>query len=342
MSSLSYLASASAVFLLSLVFTGLVRKIAIKNQIIDAVGGARKIHQKPTPLLGGLGIFLAFFTALFIFSKYLTAGNLEIRHWLGFAVGGLILMIGGFLDDKYDLKPKQQIIAPLLAVLAVIIGGVAIEKVTNPWGGFLFLQSISALLIFVWLMGMMYTTKLLDGVDGLVGGVTTVGALVIFLFTMTTRYHQPDVGLAALFLAAAVLGFLVWNWHPAKIFLGEGGSIFLGYALGVLAIISGGKIAIALLVMGIPILDVIWTIVRRLRAGKNPFKFSDRQHLHHRLLDLGLSPRQTSLFYILISSIFGLAGLFFQSHGKILLLGFLVLLMFSLVVFLNRKKSSNC
>jgi UDP-GlcNAc:undecaprenyl-phosphate GlcNAc-1-phosphate transferase len=152
-------------------------------------------------------------------------------------------MVGGFLDDKYDLKPGQQIIFPALAALAVIAGGVGIEKVTNPFGGLLLLNAlkipvftlggithyfvlVSDLFVFFWLMGMMYTTKILDGLDGLVAGVTAIGSFIIFLFTMTTKYYQPDVGLAALILSAACLGFLVFNWHPAKIFLGEGGSLF--------------------------------------------------------------------------------------------------------------------
>jgi predicted adenine nucleotide alpha hydrolase (AANH) superfamily ATPase len=182
----------------------------------------------------------------------------------------------------------------------------------------------------------MYTTKLLDGVDGLVSGVVAIGGLIIFLFTLTTRYYQPNLAFAALLLTAVCLGFLIFNWHPAKIFLGEGGSLLLGYILGVLAIISGGKIAIALLVMGLPILDVAWTIVRRLLKGKNPFRFADRQHLHHRLLGLGLNQKQTVLVFYALALLFGLSGLFLQSLGKFLALLVLVVLMFIIVVIFWR------
>jgi UDP-GlcNAc:undecaprenyl-phosphate GlcNAc-1-phosphate transferase len=178
----------------------------------------------------------------------------------------------------------------------------------------------------------MYTTKLLDGIDGLVTGVTAIGAFIIFLFTMTTKYYQPDIGLAALILAGVSLGFLVFNWHPAKIFLGEGGSLFLGFALGVLAIISGGKIAIALLVMGIPIMDVAWTIIRRTKAGKNPFKFADREHLHFRIFDSGLSQRQTALVYYILATLFGLSALFLQSLGKLLALVLLLIIMLTVII----------
>jgi len=328
-----------ASFLLSLGLTPLVRNLALKFKIIDLPSDGRKIHKQPIPLLGGFAVFLAFFIVLFIFKDSFLAGDLNWRHLLGFFSGGLIIMIGGFLDDKYRLSAKKQVIFPLLATLAVILGGVEIQKITNPFGGFFHFQEIiwlSPLLILVWLLGMMYTTKLLDGVDGLVTGVGAIGSFVIFLFTTTTRYYQPDLALTALILTGASLGFLIFNFHPAKIFLGEGGSLFFGYCLGVLAIISGGKIAIALLIMGIPILDVLWTIMRRLLARKNPFKFADKKHLHHRLLNLGLSQKQTVFIFYFLAATFGISGLFLQSRGKILTLGLLILIMLIVVLALRR------
>lgn len=313
----------------------ILKKLAWHFNIVDNPDFKRKIHTQAIPLLGGVAIFIAFFTVLFLFPREILQGNLTWHHWLGFAFGGLILIIGGVLDDKYNLKPYQQIIAPVLAIIAVLLGGVGIEKISNPIGGFISLATIpwlSSILIFIWLLGMMYTTKLLDGVDGLVSGVSGIGALIIFLFTLTTRYYQPDIAFAAIVLTGATLGFLIFNFNPASIFLGEGGSLFLGYALGVLAIISGGKIAIALLIMGIPILDVVWTIWRRVAAGRNPFSSADRQHLHHRLLDAGLNQKQTAFIFYLLAAIFGLSGLFLQSQGKLLALGLLLVLMFLIVV----------
>ena len=326
---------------LSLILTPLASKLAIQWQLVDKPDFARKIHTKPIPLLGGAVIFIVFFAVIFLFSNQLLVGNLHWQHWLGFLFGALILIIGGSLDDKYNFGPKQQIIFPLLAIAAILIGGVEISKISNPFGGYLSVAWLSPIFISVWLMGMMYTTKLLDGVDGLVSGVSTIGALIIFLFTLTTKYYQPDIAFASLILAGAILGFLVYNFNPASIFLGEGGSLFLGFALGVLAIISGGKIAIALLVMGIPILDVAWTILRRLLAGKNPFKAADKKHLHHRLLALGLSQKQTVLVFYFLSALFGLSGLFLQSQGKLLALALIVLVMLVLVIafsYLSSKK----
>lgn len=331
-------------FLLSLFLTPLARRIALRFGVVDQPDKKRKTHKQATPLLGGLAVFIAFFLPVFLILKDLVAGDLNYQQWVGFFAGGFILIIGGFLDDKYDLTPEKQFIVPLLAIIAVLLGGVEIEKITNPLGGYIFLDKffLSEILIGAWLLIMMYTTKLLDGVDGLVSGIGSIGGFIIFLFTITTRYYQPDIALASLIFAGASLGFLVFNWHPAKIFLGEGGSLLIGFILGVLAIISGGKIAIALLVLGLPLLDFIWTIIRRLARGKNPFHSADREHLHHRLLATGLSPQKTVLIFYAFSAFFGLAGLFLQSTGKLLAVLALVVIMFFLVIFLSKKiKASN-
>ena len=326
-------------FGLSVVATLLVRRLAWRWQILDQPDGNRKIHQRATPLLGGLGIYLALAVTFLIFHKQLLVGDLTWTHWFGFLSGGLILMIGGFLDDKYNLRPWQQLLFPFLAIAAVLLGGVEIVRLSDFQGGVVNLSQwpwLSSLLISFWLLGMMYTTKLLDGVDGLVGGVSLIGSLVIFLFTITTNYYQPDIALAAIILAAATAGFLIFNFNPASIFLGEGGSLFLGFSLGVLSIISGSKIAIALLIMGLPIIDVAWTIIRRLAAGKNPFRNPDKKHFHHRLLAAGLNQKQTVFVFYLMAASFGLIGLFLQTRGKLLALTGLVAIIFLLVIFLPR------
>lgn len=324
--------------LLSVIFTLLVKKIALRFNIVDDPSvSTRKIHKKSVPLLGGIAIFLSFFVCLFFSRDLLVSGNLNVKHWLGFFTGALFLMIGGFIDDKYRVSAKYQLVWPILAVLSVIIGGVSIDRITNPMGGIIDLGVISGFIVFAWLMGMMYTTKLLDGVDGLVSGVAVIGSLIVFLFTLTTKYYQPDIAMASLILAGSAFGFLLFNWHPAKIFIGEGGSLFVGYALGVLAIISGGKIAITLLFMGIPILDLFWTVIRRIISRKN-LSEDDKEHLHYKLLALGLGQRKTVLLYYIMAIVFGLSGLFLQSLGKILALVFLFVIMIFVVLFLNKKK----
>ena len=357
MSMVIYLYIFLITFFISLILTISVKKIAIKLGVVDEANSERKIHKGTIPLLGGFAVFLSFFVVAFIFKERLLAGDLQISHWAGVFLGALVIMIGGFLDDKYGLKPSQQLFAPFLAILAVVFGGVGIEKISNPFGSYIYLDVLSFnfsfasyyfnfsilsfLLIFYWLLGMMYTTKILDGLDGLVTGVSTIGAFIIFAFTMTDKYYQADIAWVALMLAGASLGFLVFNWYPAKIFLGEGGSLFLGYILGVLAIISGGKIAIALLVMGLPIMDLAWTIIRRVWQGKNPFKFSDRKHLHFRLVDSGLGQKKSVLVFYFFSGIFGLSALFLQSVAKLYALILLALIMFVFILIFNFKDKNN-
>jgi len=347
-----YVTIFSITFVLTVFLTDLVRRLALRYKILDYPKEARKIHNKKIPLLGGLAIFCSFFLMSFVFKEQLLLGDLNINHWLGVFIGASLLMLGGFLDDKYNLKSWQQLIWPVLAIVIVIAGGVEIDKISAPGGSPIFLKQITILasitlsevFLFFWLLAMTYTTKLLDGLDGLVSGLTVIGSLVIFLFTITTKYYQADIGLAALILAAASAGFLLLNWHPAKIFLGEGGSLLLGFLLGVLAIISGGKIAITLLVLALPILDLVWTIFRRLYNGKNPMKAADKKHLHHRFLALGWGQRRAVLTFYAFAVIFGLSGLFLQSQGKFFLLIVLFSIMVSLVLFFSwweRKQKKN-
>ncbi|NCN25294.1 hypothetical protein COT94_04340 [Candidatus Falkowbacteria bacterium CG10_big_fil_rev_8_21_14_0_10_37_14] len=332
---ITYIVGSLLSFLLAAVLTVGIEKLAWHYKLLDWPR-ERHAHSKPTPLAGGVAIFLSTVIVLILSYRYVSAGNLTMYHWLGVLAGGGILVLGGVLDDKYELSPMKQLAFPLLAILAVLAGGVNIEKITNPFGGFVYLSDwLSALIISLWLLGMMYTTKLLDGVDGLVSGVGVIGALIIFLFTITTRWYQPDIAWVALIFAGAVAGFWLRNWAPAKIFLGESGSLLIGFVLGVLSIISGGKIALALLIMGVPILDVAWTIIRRLWAGSNPFRSSDRKHLHYRLMDVGLSPQQTSLVFYVFALFFGLSALFLQSKGKLSALGLLLLVAAGLIIGLN-------
>lgn len=344
-----YLLASFLAFILAVGLTPLIKRLAWRLAIIDRPDQVRKLQSQPIALLGGWAIFIALTVVALIFHKYLVIGDLSYRHWLGVWLGGLILMIGGSLDDRYNLSPQKQIIFPLLAVLAVIIGGIGIKKITGFDGQLVFLNTwqislfswqgmvrhfvvLVDLFTFFWLMGMMYTTKLLDGVDGLVTGLVGIGSLVVGLFTLTTKYYQPDITLVAFILAAACAGFLVFNWSPAKIYLGDGGSLLLGYLLGVLAIISGGKIAIALLIMGVPILDVVWVIIRRLFNGQNPLRTADRKHLHQRLVDLGWGAKRTVLIYYTVSLVFGLSALFLQSQGKRLALLLVIILMTIVVI----------
>jgi len=337
-----------AAFVISTCTTPLIAILAKRLGVVDAPTCKRKIHDTPRPLMGGLAIFIAFAAVtatVLLAGDSLTGGEIAPLHYVGVLIGGLILMVGGIFDDKYELSPKYAIIAPLLAVSGVILFGVEVDKLTNPFGGVIELAWWqSDIIVFIWLMVVMYTTKFLDGLDGLATGVSATGALMILLLSLTTAYYQPDVALLSAIVLGSFLGFLGWNIHPAKIFLGEGGSTLVGFLLGVLAVISGGKLATAMLALGVPILDLIWTIVRRFSEGgiKRVFQ-SDRRHLHHRLLDLGWSQNKIVAVYLLVATSFGTAALFLQSKEKLVALMVLVAIMIivaTLLVLQERSEKS--
>lgn len=345
----AYFLAISLSFLISLMTTPVVIRIASYFKILDKPGLLdRKIHKKSTPLLGGWAIFLSVFISIIIFKFFGLADFSGISNYFMAAVftGGLLIMVGGTLDDKYNLKPWQQIIWPLLAALIVLIAGIRIAYVTNPVGGplnaIIYLTPIFGTTIsFFWLMGLMYTTKLLDGLDGLVSGITGVAAFMIFMLSLSWDVYLSATGVWALALFGASIGFLIFNFHPAKIFLGEGGSIFMGFMLGVLSIISGSKIATTLLVVGIPALDVIWVITRRLISGQSPFSHADRKHLHFKLLDAGFNQREAVLLLYLIAVTFGLIGLLSSSLGKIISLIGLVIFMSIIILLIYTKSTKN-
>jgi len=317
--------------------TGLIQFVAKKLKVVDVPNSERKIHKKPIPLLGGLAIFFSFnLVVLFyaLYTKDLIGGTIFLKNIFGIMIGTLFLAVGGFLDDKYNLRPRYQILFPILAVLIVIISGVGIDSITNPIGeglwhldkyvlnlfwydGLLYKITLLAdTFTFFWLLGMMYTTKLLDGLDGLVSGITLIGAVFMFFVALNKGdIVQYDVALMAIILIGVFLGFLVFNFNPASIFLGEGGSTMAGFLLGSISIISGSKVGVTLMLLSIPALDFLWTIIRRIMEGKSPFATSDKKHLHHRLLDAGFTVKRAVLSLYAITVIFGLVAYYLQDLG---------------------------
>jgi UDP-GlcNAc:undecaprenyl-phosphate GlcNAc-1-phosphate transferase len=322
-----------------------VKKLAVRLGVLDIPKTPRKIHKAPMPLLGGLAVYLSFLAALIF---YLLFGHpdfniVPVRFFLGIIYGGLVLVAGGILDDKFNLPPKILWLFPAAASLIVVWSGigVGITQISNPFGSpifigyhfslFTFDLSLPATLAWLWMMGMIFTTKLLDGLDGLCGGIGLIGSLTMFALSLTAKVNQPITASIAIIFAGALLGFLFYNFNPASIFLGEAGSTLIGFMLGVLAIILGAKIATALLVMGIPILDVAWAIARRIFYHRSPFS-GDRQHLHFRLLDIGLSQRQAVLVLYGISAVFGFTAVVLQSRGKLIALIILFILMLAIAL----------
>lgn len=330
-----YFISFALAFIVAFLGTFLVARFSVRQKILDRPDQNRRLHTRPTPTMGGLAIFASFFTVTFtvgVLLGYLLNGNIPLKILAGIWVGGAMLMIGGYLDDRYRLPAKLSIIFPILAALAMLSSGISAVSIHNPLtGNVILLSSLwSSVIVFVWILAMTLTTKILDGMDGLVTGISAIAALVLFGLSLSEQVRQPQTALLAITFAGALLGFLILNFHPAKIFLGEGGSTLAGFILAILAIVSGGKIATAILVMGIPVLDAIWVVLQRLFNRQNPF-VGDRKHLHYRLLDLGFSHPQAVLFLYALTGIFGVAALFLQSLGKLVLLGILIAVMVVLI-----------
>jgi UDP-GlcNAc:undecaprenyl-phosphate GlcNAc-1-phosphate transferase len=329
-------------FALAVAATPLAAVFARKVGAVDAPDGGRKQHGRPVPLMGGLAIGIALLASsgIALSMGWLPGDHIRAKYVIGLGIALTLLAIGGALDDKLNLSPRTQIIWPFLAVLIVIASGIGVSFITNPLGGIIHLDPIVTTVLWwdgipyrltlladlftvAWLMGMTYTTKFLDGIDGLVSGITVIGALVIGAVSVMQEVAQPDTALLALMVAGAFAGFLLFNAFPARVFLGEGGSTMAGFLLGTLAIISGGKIATTLLILGLPILDAAVVLIRRVLSGKSPTT-ADRSHLHFKLLDIGLTQRQTVLFFWLIAALFGVSTLVLRGPEKLAALGVLV------------------
>lgn len=304
------------------------RFVARRLRIVDVPDTGRHRHQSPVPLLGGIGIFVAFWSVIFYLLRFHPILGVEriANPLIAAGVASFTIVLIGIADDVKKLSPRIRLLLTSLPVLwiASVVGG-GFNRITNPLGGYFVLGgALATLLVFVWLMGMMYTTKILDGLDGLSTGVVTIGALLIYLLTESPKFFQPNVGLVSLVFTGACLGFLVFNFKPASIFLGESGSLFIGFILGMLAVLGGGKLATALLVMAIPVFDLARVMYRRWRRHQ-PLFVGDREHLHFQLLDSGMSERSVVLFYYFLAAGAGTLTLILQSYQKIIALFFLAI-----------------
>jgi UDP-GlcNAc:undecaprenyl-phosphate GlcNAc-1-phosphate transferase len=347
-------------FAASLGLTYAVRGLALRWGIVDdPAGQSRKVHQKPVALLGGVAIYAALLLTITVAMLWgvLPAGSIVAKHLVGLLAGGIWLIIGGVLDDRYTLSPKQQIIWPILATLTVIATGMGIESISNPAGGQWFLHQInltvftlggvpykitllSDLFTVVWVLGTIYATKFFDGLDGLVPGMTIIGALTVFFVSLTPKIHQGETALLALIVAACFAGFLIFNFNPASIFLGESGSTLAGFLLAVLSIIAESKVVTTLVVLSIPILDLIWVVVRRVFIEKTSPTRGDKKHIHHRLLAAGFSHRQTVLILYAWAIACGVLAFLYQGQSQWFVLFAAIILLSILALFLSRRRAA--
>ena len=335
-----------AAAVLSFVLTPIVRRVAIRFDAVDKPD-QRRVNVVPIPRGGGVAVALSFIVVAVV----LVASNNALRFFpdpVAFDVGRVVaLLLGGalaaaigLLDDYFDLRARWQF-AGQLGLAAIAIGfGIVIVRVNNPVGpdNILLDQPFAVGFTALWIIGMINSINFIDGLDGLSSGVTLIAALTLGTLSLTLQVApQPFVAVLCFALAGALLGFLRWNFQPASVFIGTSGVMFVGYTLAVLSILGTAKVAVALLVLGVPIIDAFWIIVRRLVQGRSPFT-PDRGHLHHRLLDVGLSHRQTVVLIYGVCAVLSAMSLLLSGGFQILaFLGVFVLI--GLVLFLLARTS---
>jgi UDP-GlcNAc:undecaprenyl-phosphate GlcNAc-1-phosphate transferase len=304
-------------FILSLVVTPLTAHLGYHFKVTDQPGG-RRLHTGQISRLGGIALFAGFVGAgLLVFALsalgiWPVIGAEDRKLLTGVLVGSIVVFIFGLWDDWYQLPVWPQFAAQLIAALVAIGFDIIIERVTLPIRGYtVFPFWITYPLTIFWVMGMINTVNWLDGLDGLAAGVAAIASLLFAVHAYSLG--QTTVALFPLALTAACLGFLPFNFHPARVFMGSSGSMLLGYALASLSILAPAKVATALLVLGIPIIDVAWLMLQRWRRQGNPTT-AGRDHLHYRLFDLGLSQRQIVTLYYSFCAAFGLLALLIEDR----------------------------
>ncbi len=294
-----------AAALIAFVLTPPVRAIAVRLDAVDRPNH-RRVNTSPVPRGGGIAVTIAFIGVSLlalvlnaIFHVVPIPASVQPTDVIGLLLGGALAAAFGVLDDYFDLRARWQFLGQLGLALLAVAFQITVDFVANPFGprNIVFDRPIATGFTILWIAGMINAINFIDGLDGLSSGIGFIAAITLGVISLTTQvgpFGQPFVSVLCFVLAGSLLGFLRWNFHPASIFVGTSGVMFLGYTLAVLSILGTAKVAIAMLILGVPIIDAFWNIVRRLAQGRSPFT-PDRGHLHHRLLDVGLSHRQTVL-----------------------------------------------
>ena len=299
------------------------------------------IHEKPIPRGGGIPLFIGVFLASLIFIPFT---NLIASIFFA----AFISLIVGVIDDKYDISPYSRFLVNIFSAIIVVYSGASVSFITNPFGGILFLNqitipflpfpfsSVSAIIAVLWIVWVMNMLNWSKGVDGQMPGIVAISAVVIGILSLRfSVLDQTSLTAATLsfIIAGASLGFLIYNYYPAKIFPGYGATaIYL--LLAVASILSSAKLATAILVMGIPMTDGLFTIIRRVLSGRSPF-WHDKKHLHHLLLSLGMGQKRVALFYWIVSAALGSLALVLSSKGKLFAIIMLVIIAWGTILFLH-------
>lgn len=293
-------------FLTSLIITPFVKKIALVIGATDKPN-QRKVHERIMPRLGGLAIYISFIIGFFIL-------NPSNKAVVPIVIGSLIIVIIGVLDDKYQLSARVKLIGQILAAVVVVSNGITVEYVNLLFGGKIEFGILSIPLTIIWIVGITNAINLIDGLDGLAAGVSSIA--LVSLTGMAFLKGDFFVATICLMLLGSTLGFLVHNFYPAKIFMGDTGALFLGYMIAVISLLGFKNVTlfsliVPVIILGVPISDTFFAIVRRV-VNKNPISEPDKSHLHHCLLRLGYSHRQTVLIIYAMAAMFGLTAMIFS------------------------------
>lgn len=325
----NYFIAFFSALIISFILTPPARKLAFKVGALDVPKDPRKIHKKPMPYFGGLAIYVAIISCMVV---YMPHSNTNIA----IMIGATIIVLTGIVDDMHGMNAKLKLLMQIIAAAVAIYGGVKIHFVSNPLSatGMSLLRNLTIPITLFWIVGITNTINLIDGLDGLASGIASIAATTL-LFTASLKGYDFIVMQCAI-IAGASLGFLPFNFNPAKIFMGDTGALLLGYMLAVTSVLGMVKsvAAVALVVpvfaLGIPIFDTTFAIIRRY-INKKPIMEADKDHLHHKLMKKGLNQRQTVLIMYFISMILGLAAIIVSDAEPII--GFIVIGVVMIVVF---------
>lgn len=312
--------------LIALISTPVVKSLAFRVGAVDVPRDGRRMHDHPIPRMGGLAIFFGFILSVLIF--------LPLTPQLqGMLLGGVIIVILGIFDDIKALPAMPKFLVQIGAALIAVLMGNRILVLSNPnifsSDPFWDLGWMSYLISVLWIVGITNAVNLIDGLDGLACGVSTISSMTLMVIALIVA--EPDVAILTAALAGGCLGFLPYNLNPAKIFMGDTGSTFLGFILAVVSIQGLFKFytiisfAVPFLMLGLPIFDTCFAILRRVSKGQSPMK-PDRGHIHHRLIDMGFSQKQAVAMLYVISAILGLSAVVLTTIGVLRAMMFLLAL----------------
>lgn len=336
---LTALAALAAGGVIAFALTPLVRLLAFRINAVDVPKDGRRMHTKPMPLIGGVAIFAAFAASSLIFGD-------RSEKLIGTLIGGAIIVILGVLDDKFDLNPFVKLLGQVLAAQVLIAFGMKIEYI-NIFGKYVVFGFWSYPITIFWVVLLTNAINLIDGLDGLACGVSTIASVSLLIFTVIKG--EPEIMTVVAALVGACIGFLPYNTNPARIFMGDTGALMLGFVMSAISLQGLFKFNtvvsfwIPFVLFGLPFGDTFFAFFRRLFTGKHPFK-GDRGHLHHRLIDAGFSQRQSVLILYAISALCGASAILFTENRVIgavtAIVVALAIIFFNLIVMKKKKTSS--